>query len=112
MIHHTSSSLRRHAASPEIAPNMSSGKAYHLQIYTRGAKVFEGDVSSLVVPTEMGLTGILYNHAPMMTLLTPGKLKIETPEGETQHHKVGRGFLEVHNNLATVLTESLEPVAS
>ena len=49
---------------------------YQLKIYTQEKKVFEGAVTSLIVPGSEGYLGVLANHAPLLALLGQGKLTI------------------------------------
>src|SRR5690606_35221525 len=92
---------------PKAAP--MSGKTYHLQIFTQAEKVLDTDVTSVVVPASDGLLGVLANHAPIMTLLGEGPMKVSTAEGGEKFYHLSGGFLEVHDNKATVLTDMLTP---
>lgn len=66
-------------------------------------KLFEGEVESVVAPAHDGEVGILPNHAPLMTLLGEGTLRL----GE-RRFRVKGGFLQVVNNAVRVLTEEAE----
>lgn len=67
---------------------------------------FEGTGDSIVVPAYDGLVGILYGHAPMMTLLGTGDVTVT--DGSTVHRiAVSGGFLQVANNEVSVLTEKV-----
>lgn len=80
---------------------------YKLQVFTQEKKVFEGDVVSIIVPGEDGYLGVLAHHAPLVSTLGEGKLTIKTISGE-EHYRVTGGFLEVHENLATLLVDDLK----
>ena len=69
---------------------------------TKG-KAYEGEIKSAIIPTSLGLIGILKNHAPLLTQVVPGKAILRTPEGEKEF-EVGNGVLEVNNNLLTLLS--------
>lgn len=79
---------------------------FQLKIYTQEKKVFEGEVTSLVAPGEMGYLGVLAHHAPLLTTLGEGKLTIRKGH-ETNEFMISGGFLEVHNNQATILADRL-----
>jgi len=62
---------------------------------------FEGEGESVVVPAFDGLLGILYGHAPLMTLLGTGEVAVT--DGETVHRiAVSGGFLQVVENEVSV----------
>ncbi len=83
---------------------------FKLSVVTPIAVYFEGEVSSIVAPGSDGYLGILSNHAPLITSLEPGLLTIkDEKQGETEF-AIGGGFLEVSNNKATILAESIEPL--
>lgn len=66
--------------------------------------LFEGTVDSVVVPAFDGEVGILPQHAPMMTLLGKGELRLGTSGNAGRIHIEG-GFLQVLNNIVRVVTE-------
>lgn len=68
---------------------------------------FDGRASALVVPAHDGKLGILYGHAPMTVLLGEGELVVRTPEGNRKF-RVSRGFLQVVDNVVSVLAEEVE----
>ena len=71
--------------------------------------LFEGDVESLVAPALDGEVGVLTHHAPMMTLLGRGTLRVDTAEGE-QRFRVEGGFLQVVDDAVRVVTEQATAV--
>jgi F-type H+-transporting ATPase subunit epsilon len=67
---------------------------------------FEGSGESVIVPAYDGLLGILYGHAPMMTLLGSGDVTVR--DGSVTHHvPVSGGFLQVVDNQVSVLAEEM-----
>ena len=68
------------------------------------ASLFEGDASQVVAPAYDGEVGILTGHAPMMTLLGKGQLRIDGVGGERRFVIEG-GFLQVIENHVRVVTE-------
>ena len=66
--------------------------------------LFEGSVDSLVAPAFDGEVGILPGHAPMMTLLGRGLLRLGT-DGSAGRFQVEGGFLQVVDNQVRVVTD-------
>lgn len=72
--------------------------------------LFDGEVSSIVAPAFDGEVGILPRHAPMVTLLGSGVLRLEAAPGGTRRFNVSGGFLQVADDVVRVVTESAAPV--
>ncbi len=66
--------------------------------------LFEGEASSVVAPAFDGEVGILTDHAPMITALGKGTLRVERGAG-SQRFTVEGGFLQVVDNQVRVVTE-------
>ena len=66
--------------------------------------LFEGDAESVVAPAFDGEVGILTGHAPMVTLLGRGELRVGGGAG-ARRFAVEGGFLQVADNLVRVVTE-------
>lgn len=77
-----------------------------LEIITPDKKVFSGEVTSVQVPGTGGQFQILNNHAPIISTLANGKVKIKTASG-TQSFDVKGGVVEVLKNKIVVLAESV-----
>ena len=69
--------------------------------------LYEGEAESIVAPAFDGQVGILTNHAPMLTLLGTGELRLKASGGERKF-TVSGGFLEVADNRVRVVTERAE----
>jgi F-type H+-transporting ATPase subunit epsilon len=69
--------------------------------------LFEGQASAVVAPGFDGELGILPGHAPLMTVLGTGTLRLD---GAGQSFKVEGGFLQVVDNVVRVVTESATAV--
>lgn len=81
---------------------------YKLSAVTPEKIVFEQDAISLIAPGIEGYLGVLTNHAPLITPLTAGRLEIKDADGKQSTYFVSGGFLEVSNNVATVLADAIE----
>ena len=73
--------------------------------------VFNGDADAVVAPAYDGLVGILPRHAPFMTLLGQGIVKISR-SGETTRLRVAGGFLQVAADVVRVVAGSAGPTDS
>ncbi|MBM3944094.1 MAG: F0F1 ATP synthase subunit epsilon [SAR202 cluster bacterium] len=80
---------------------------FKLEIVTAERLVYSEDVSSLVAPGADGELGILPNHAPLLTLLKPGEMRVRK-EGEETLMAVSGGFMEVMGNKVTILADTAE----
>jgi F-type H+-transporting ATPase subunit epsilon len=77
-------------------------------VITPGATVFEGEADLVVVPAWDGEVGFLRDHAPMMALLGEGVLRV-TLDGKEQRFRVAGGFVQVADNVVSVLSERATP---
>jgi F-type H+-transporting ATPase subunit epsilon len=75
----------------------------HVSVISPEASLFEGDATSVIVPAFDGEVGILTGHAPMMTLLGKGELRIDGASGKK--FTIESGFLQVLGNNVRVVTE-------
>jgi F-type H+-transporting ATPase subunit epsilon len=78
-----------------------------LDIVTIERQVFSDDVDIVIAPGVEGELGILPQHAPLITALKEGELRIKQGP-EEQSFAIGGGYLEVLNNQVTVLADSAE----
>ncbi len=76
-----------------------------LEILTPEKKIFSGDVYGVQLPGIDGSFEVLEKHAPLVSALKNGKLKILKDKSATLLFDVQSGFVEVLNNKATVLVE-------
>lgn len=77
-----------------------------LEIVTPDQKIFEGEVRHVQLPGKEGLFGILDNHAPIVSTLVKGKIKVEATDGDIQNFEISGGVVEMNNNKMVVLAES------
>ena len=76
-----------------------------LEILTPEQKVFSGDVYGVQLPGISGLFEVLDKHAPLVSALNSGTLKILKDKNSSSLYTIQSGFVEVLNNKATVLVE-------
>ncbi|KFN48791.1 F0F1 ATP synthase subunit epsilon [Arenimonas composti] len=69
-------------------------------------EIFQGDVQMVVATGEMGELGIAPRHAPLITRLKPGNVRLTLANGEELVIYVSGGILEVQPQVVTVLTDT------
>jgi len=77
-----------------------------LEIITPDATLFEGKVSLVQVPGSMGSFSILQYHAPIISTLEKGKIRVEDSGGSVQYFDIEGGVVEVQRNKAIILAEA------
>ncbi|KAA9041440.1 ATP synthase F1 subunit epsilon [Ginsengibacter hankyongi] len=77
----------------------------NLEILTPERKIFSGDVYGVQLPGIDGMFEVLEKHAPIVSALKAGKLKILKDKNSNTFYAIQSGFVEVLNNRATVLVE-------
>ncbi|MEX1189412.1 MAG: ATP synthase F1 subunit epsilon [Bacteroidia bacterium] len=76
-----------------------------LEIITPDKKIFEDEVTSVVLPGIDGSFGILKQHAPMISALKKGKVKVIDNRSTRHQFDINGGVVEVLNNRVIVLAE-------
>jgi len=79
------------------------------EIVSQDRTVFEGDVDIVILPGSAGEMGVLPNHAPLLTTLNYGIIKVRT-KGEEEIFTVAGGVAEVQPEIVTVLADASENV--
>jgi F-type H+-transporting ATPase subunit epsilon len=83
---------------------MMGDRTFHTSLVTPEQTVLEADVAFAVVPACDGLQGILPHHAPLITKMGVGILKLETPT-EVHRFMVNGGYMQMKDNALTILTD-------
>jgi F-type H+-transporting ATPase subunit epsilon len=78
----------------------------HCDIASTEARIFSGRVESLVATGTLGDMGILPGHAPLLTALIPGPVRLVTQTGEEQLFYVSGGYLEVQPGTVNILADT------
>src|SRR5215475_339813 len=85
---------------------MAEKNTIHVDIVSAEGEIFSGEATMFFAPAAEGDLGIAPRHAPLLTLLKPGEVRVQTPDGQQQHFFVGGGALEVQPNKVTVLADT------
>jgi len=78
----------------------------HVDIVSAEREIFAGEAEMLFAPARLGEVGILPGHAPMLTQLRPGEVRIQLKGGEQQAFYISGGMLEVQPKVVTVLSDT------
>ncbi len=79
--------------------------AIHVNIVSAEGEIFTGDADMVFAPAKAGEIGIAPRHAPLLTTLKPGSVRVQSGETEKLFYVTG-GILEVQPHLVTVLADS------
>jgi F-type H+-transporting ATPase subunit epsilon len=77
-----------------------------VDIVSAEGEIFSGPATMVFAPAVMGEIGIAPRHAPLLTTLKPGEVRVQTPDGVEQFFYVGGGAIEVQPHLVTVLADT------
>jgi F-type H+-transporting ATPase subunit epsilon len=83
----------------------------NVELVTPEQLVFSVAADSVVVPGAEGDFGVLPNHAPMISTIRPGVVTVQE-DGVTQQFFIAGGFVEVTNELCTILAEKAVDTAT
>jgi len=78
----------------------------HVDIVSAEAEIFSGTATMVFAPAEMGEVGVAPRHAPLVTRLKPGEVRVQTQEGEELSFFISGGMLEVQPHVVTVLADT------
>jgi F-type H+-transporting ATPase subunit epsilon len=85
---------------------MAEAHTIHVDIVSAEGEIFSGQAEMVFAPAQMGELGIAPRHAPLLTLLKAGEVRVKLPGGEEQSFFVGGGALEVQPKQVTVLADT------
>ena len=78
----------------------------HCDIVSAEAEIFSGTAAMVVITGEEGELGIAPRHAPLLTRIKPGQVRVMLPEGGEEFYYVSGGMLEVQPHVVTVLADT------
>jgi F-type H+-transporting ATPase subunit epsilon len=84
---------------------MAADSTIHCDIVSAEGEIFSGPAKMVFVPAAQGEIGIAPRHAPLLTLIKAGEVRVQTPDGQEQFFFVG-GALEVQPKKVTVLADT------
>jgi F-type H+-transporting ATPase subunit epsilon len=85
---------------------MAQPHTIKVDIVSAEGEIFSGEATMVFAPGSQGDLGIYPRHAPLLTLLKAGEVRVQTPDGDEQAFYVGGGALEIQPHLVTVLADT------
>jgi F-type H+-transporting ATPase subunit epsilon len=85
---------------------MADAPTIQVDIVSAEGEIFSGPATEVFAPASQGELGIHPRHAPLLSLLKAGEVRVRTPEGEEHFFFVGGGALEVQPHKVTVLADT------
>ncbi|MET0217036.1 MAG: F0F1 ATP synthase subunit epsilon [Burkholderiales bacterium] len=83
------------------------GTTMHVDVVSAEESIFSGPAEMLIAPAEAGEIGILPRHAPLLTRIRPGAVRVKVPlKDEEEMVWVSGGILEVQGDVVTVLADT------
>ncbi len=77
-----------------------------VDIVSAEGEIYSGDASMVFAPASLGEVGIAPRHAPMLTTLKPGEIRVQDEEGQEQAFYITGGMLEIQPTQVTVLADT------
>ncbi len=78
----------------------------HVDIVSAEGEIHSGEASMVFAPARMGELGISPRHAPLLTALKPGEVRVEDTDGKEHFFYITGGMLEIQPHLVTVLADT------
>ncbi len=78
----------------------------HVDIVSAESEIYSGLAELVVAPAEMGEVGIAARHAPFLTRLKPGEVRVKVSSNEMHPFYISGGLLEVQPHVVTILADS------
>ncbi|MCS2607787.1 F0F1 ATP synthase subunit epsilon [Halomonas dongshanensis] len=80
--------------------------SFTCNIVSAEASIFSGSVEQIIASGQMGDLGILPGHAPLLTELQPGPIRVIHDGGKEENFFVSGGFMEVQPDVVTILADA------
>jgi len=78
----------------------------HCDIVSAEEEIFSGRIQSLILTGTLGELGVMPGHAPLLTAIRPGPVRLRLDTGEEQIFFASGGFLEIQPSVVTVLADT------
>ncbi len=83
----------------------------HVNVVSAEREIYSGTAEMVFAPANEGDVGISPRHAPLLTALKPGEVRVQVPGGKEEHFYITGGMLEVQPHVVTVLADCVEHAA-
>ncbi len=91
-----------------VSHSVDPEELFRLEIVTPQKSEFSGLVASFSAPGIEGGFQVLRDHAPLLTIITVGEVKLICEDGSESFYSTSGGFVEVSNNSVTFLADTIE----
>ena len=78
----------------------------HVDIVSAEGEIHSGDAEMVFAPAEMGEVGIAPRHAPLLTALNPGEVRVQGVDGTEENFYITGGMLEIQPHAVTILADT------
>jgi F-type H+-transporting ATPase subunit epsilon len=78
----------------------------HVDIVSAETEIYSGTVTEIYAPALMGEVGIMPRHAPLLTQMKPGEVRVLNQDGEEESFFVNGGILEIQPHVVTILSDT------
>ncbi len=78
----------------------------HVDIVSAEGEIYSGNATMVFAPAKMGEVGIAPRHAPLLTALKPGEVRVQDEEGNEESFYITGGMLEVQPHAVTILADT------
>ncbi len=78
----------------------------HVNIVSAEQEIYSGTVTQVFAPAEMGEVGVMPRHAPMLSTLKAGVVRVVLQNGEEETFYVSGGILEIQPHVVTILSDT------
>ena len=85
---------------------MAEPHTIHVDVVSAEGEIFSGPATMVFAPASQGDIGVAPRHAPLLSMLKPGEVRVQTPQGEELFFFVGGGAIEVQPHRVTVLADT------
>lgn len=85
-----------------------ASRTFHVEIVTPQKTVFEGEAIAVTLPGVVAPFQVLYNHAPILTELVVGDIRLIDAAEKEHHFATSGGFMEMKNNRLSIIAETVE----
>lgn len=85
---------------------MAEPHTLQVEVVSAEGEIFSGPATMVFAPASQGDIGVAPRHAPLLSLLKPGEVRVHTPAGEELYFFVGGGAIEVQPHRVTVLADT------
>ncbi|PRD44069.1 F0F1 ATP synthase subunit epsilon [Phyllobacterium phragmitis] len=81
-------------------------EAFHFELVSPERLLLSAEVTEVVIPGSEGYMTVMARHAPLMTTIKPGVIRVKLADGKESSYVVFGGFADVSQEICTILAES------